>query len=466
MFTSDGTLNPLTYEEIAEVTSTDEMLCRVKIAIKTDKWSEDLKRFHAVKRELYLIGDTIVFRDKYVVPVSLREKALRIAHRGHLGMSSMKRSMRRSLWWPYVNKDIEQKVSSCITCLKISRPAQPIPLSSRTLPDEPMEIVQIDFLYIPRCGTEEFLMVTDTFSRMFWIIEMKRTNAASTNGALHEIFNVWGRSRIMFSDNGPPFNSPAFTESWKGEGVLHKRVIPYCPQMNGMVERRNQGVLKALRAAEVEGVGWRRALSEYVNAYNHDVPHSVTNATPFELSTGRRYRGFFPSMVGMQSAPLSRDDIIERDSAAKLKSTQYADNRRGAKESDIKEGDWVVVANRHRSDKMDVTFLKDHFQVLCRVGAKVIVRNAHGVEYTRWVSDVKRVPDRNWMELSPGEQDEANGNSFDEEGTDQSVTNKQVTDQQVRPQRNRCPPKKLEDYVRCVSDQQQVNYAELYNVIN
>lgn len=66
MFTSDESVCPLTYEEIAEFSSLDETLCKVRDALSTNAWSPDLKRFHAVKSELYLIGDVIVFRDKYV----------------------------------------------------------------------------------------------------------------------------------------------------------------------------------------------------------------------------------------------------------------------------------------------------------------------------------------------------------------------------------------------------------------
>lgn len=410
LYAIDATLGSITFEDIAEASRADGTLSLIRECLESGEWSKALsgeaepeaRKLYAVRNSLVTLGDVIVYRHKYVTPGTLRKKALQAAHRGHLGMSSMKRSIRRSLWWPGVNEDVEKKAANCETCKKITPSPRPIPLSSRTLPDEPMEIVQIDFLFIPHCGTEEFLMITDTYSRMFWTIEMRRTDAKSTISALRDIFNIWGRPRIMMSDSGPPFNSAGFTETWKTSGVEHRRVVPYCPQMNGMVERRNQGVLKALRAAAVDGTPWRSALSTYVNAYNHEVPHSVTGATPFELLTGRRYRGFFPSMIGLEYSPLTRDDIAEKDANAKDKSVDYADKKRGAKLSDVKEGDWVLVANKHRKDKMDVMFSKDHYQVICRQGAKVIVRNRYGVEYTRWVSDVKPVATHDrFRDLSP-----------------------------------------------------------------
>lgn len=401
LFITDDSLSNLTYEEIAEYSASDPTLLKVRAALGNNLWSDELKPYHAVKRELFVVGDVIIFRNKYIVPSVLRDRALKMAHRGHFGMSSMKRNIRRSLWWPGVNKDIEKKVSNCETCIRIT-PNHPEPLSSRTLPEEPMEVIQIDFLYIPDCGTEEFLMITDTFSRMFWIVEMKRTDSQSTSGALRDIFTIWGRPRLIMSDNGPPFNSQSFKDYWNSEGVSHLNVIPFSPQMNGMVERRNQGVIRTLKAAKLDGIDWRGALSHYVNTYNHEVPHSVTGATPFELLTGRKFRGFFPSMFGSTRHKLDRDDIVESDASAKLRSSTYTDGKRGAKSSDIREGDWVTLSNKHMKDKLDAPFTRDRFQVLTRCGAKVIVRNSDGVQYTRSIFDIKLLPPEvRWKQLSP-----------------------------------------------------------------
>lgn len=98
MFAIDTELGSITFEEIAEASEKDVVLCKIKKCVKEDNWPApgskewvpEMKAYHAIKRSLYLIGDTIVFRDKYVLPESLRKKVLKMVHRGHLGMSSMK----------------------------------------------------------------------------------------------------------------------------------------------------------------------------------------------------------------------------------------------------------------------------------------------------------------------------------------------------------------------------------------
>lgn len=397
-FMVDEEVGSISYEDLSNATEQDILLQRIKGYVKSGVWPKrgssefdaKVQSFHANKRELYDVADTLVRRDQFVVPLSLRMTVMKLAHRGHLGGGSMKRCIRRSLWWPGVNQEVENFVKNCESCKRITPTSRPVPLKSRVLPDEPMEVMQLDFLYIPRCGSQEFLMLTDTYSRMFWCIEMSKIDMTATNEALRRIFSIWGNPRVIITDNGPPFNSAKFTGHWLNRGVEHHCAVPYCPEMNGMIEKRNTGILRAIRGAKDDGTPWKQALSQYVETYNHEVPHSVTGVTPFELMTGRRCRGFFPAIHAARRN-ICRDDISERDAMAKDKSISYANQRRRARESDIAEGDWVYTGKYKRKDKVDAYFFKDNYQVVQREGPMLVLRNTEGKELIRSASQVKRV---------------------------------------------------------------------------
>ncbi|XP_041763028.1 uncharacterized protein K02A2.6-like [Anopheles merus] len=144
-------------------------------------------------------------------------RAIKAAHRGHVGCEATKRILREFFWWPNMAKQAALFVSNCEICLVISKRNPPIPLSSRQLPDGPWEILQIDFLSLRGYGSGEFLLTVDTYSPYLHVSEMKQTDARSTNAALCRVFSVWGLPLIIQSDNGPPFQGSEFIEYWESK---------------------------------------------------------------------------------------------------------------------------------------------------------------------------------------------------------------------------------------------------------
>nr|XP_029729552.1 uncharacterized protein LOC115266973 [Aedes albopictus] len=180
--------------------------------------------------------------------------------------------------------------------------------------------------------------------------------------------------------------------------------------MNGLVERQNQGILRTLRIAKAINVDWRKAIKDYVYAYN-TTPHSVTGKAPMELMTGRPVKDLLPSL---RTEPnLRRDeDVRERDAIKKMQGKAYADQRRHARSSEIDVGDEVMLRN-YETGKLEPKFKLDKFKVVKKNGSDVIVRNEEGVMYRRPASHLKKWPTGNVIEPLQSA-------SSDEQSTDQS----------------------------------------------
>lgn len=388
---------PVTASEVAIASESDEEIQRVFEALESGVWTDANTALNKEKKNLHAEGGILFFRSKMVIPATIRERTLRHAHVGHFGMGSMKRMLRQHVWWPNINRQVESLVSGCEICQQIVHTSRPVPYSSRYLTDEPWQRIQIDFLTVTGCGSGELLMVVDTHSRMTWAIEMAKLDSATTIKALQRIFAIWGNPIVIQSDNGPPFNSAAFTQHWKDHGVRHLNTIPNSPWTNGMVERSNEGVKKTLTAALIEGKNWRTALQDYLSRYNNAIPHSSTGATPFELMTGRLFRGIFPfPYTATSRSNISKEQVRANDETAKVKSISRANLKRRAKPSEIREGDWVWVSNKYRRSKMESFYLNEKFKVIDIDGHKVSVESQDGKVSTKYLSDLKKTsnPDK------------------------------------------------------------------------
>ena len=178
----------ISWTEIQTASETDEELEAVWLGVQSGKWSNALKRYESESKHLRTLGHIVYKDDLIILPTSLRSRAIKAAHRGHVGCEATKRILREFFWWPNMAKQAALFVSNCEICLVISKRNPPLSLSSRQLPDGPWEILQIDFLSLHGYGSGEFLLTVDTYSRYLHVSEMKQTDARSTYAALCRVF--------------------------------------------------------------------------------------------------------------------------------------------------------------------------------------------------------------------------------------------------------------------------------------
>lgn len=303
-----------------------------------------------------------------------------------------------------MDRSVEDYVQECAGCAAVSSQGPPEPMLRKAMPNRAWQEIAIDFFTAKECAT--FLVTVDYYSRFLRVTEMKGTNASKTIGALEAIFRepTLTYPEIIRCDNGPPFNSSEFADYCSRKDIQLIRTIPYWPQMNGLVERQNQGILRTLRIAKAIKADWRKAIQDYVYAYN-TTPHSVTGKAPTELLTGRPVKDLLPSL--RNDSYWQRDDEIrDNDAIRKMKGKLYADQRRRAKPSEIEVGDNVMLRN-YETGKLEARFKLDKFTVVKKNGSDVIVTNEEGILYRRPVSHLKK-----WPSVTDTEIDESNSRNF------------------------------------------------------
>lgn len=159
--------------------------------------------------EFCLAGDILLRGTRIVMPHSLRQRTLELAHEGHPGMTAMKHRLRAKVWWPRIDSEVDQFVKRCRDCLLVSAPDAPEPLKRMTLPNGPLRHLAIDFLGPLPNGTYIFAVV-DYYSRFLEIKMMQKIDTKPVIRVLHELFARHGVPLAITCDNGPQFISTEF----------------------------------------------------------------------------------------------------------------------------------------------------------------------------------------------------------------------------------------------------------------
>jgi transposase InsO family protein len=92
------------------------------------------------------------------------------------------------------------------------------------------------------------------------------------------------------SDNGTKFKSTNIEEYVDEEGIGHELSVPYTPQQNGIVERKNRTLIKAARTMldeyKTSASFWVEAINTACHAINSLYLHKLRHKT-YELLIGK-----------------------------------------------------------------------------------------------------------------------------------------------------------------------------------
>lgn len=225
-----------------------------------------------------------------VIPVSLKSQILESLHddMGHVGRDRTMDLVQSRFYWPFMTRDIEDKVGNCRRCQCRKSPMQQAPLVSIVC-TQPMELVCLDYLTVePSQGYENILVITDHFSKFSQAYATKNQSAKTTAKVLYDHFIVhYGAPAKLHSDQGKNFLSKVIKELCSILGIEKSRTSVYHPMGNGACERYNRSLLNMLGTMENDKKrSWKQYLGHITHAYNC-TKHSITGFSPYKLMFGR-----------------------------------------------------------------------------------------------------------------------------------------------------------------------------------
>ena len=389
----------MSLEIIAAETKKDKTLRAVLEALRTNNWydariKEELplnnlyKTLHKCKDEISMYKDEIILKgSKIVIPETLQQQVVNIAHQGHQGINKTIALLREKVWFKGMYNITEETVRNCNLCLVCTPQTNREPLQMSELPPAPWVEVSADFgqveegLYI--------LVIQDEYSRYPVVETVRSTSTKSTIPVLDKVFSEFGIPWQIKTDNGPPFNSDEFAAYMKLMGVQHRRITPQWPQANGETERFMRTIKKVIRGNKRN---WKQELYKRLLAYRA-TPHSTTGVSPASVIFGRDIRTKLPSLI-LKS---NDSDMRERDAMKKRSMKDYADNKQYVKESKLKLGDTVLLKSTGKS-KSGTPYDPHPFEVVDKKGNMITAQRGQQVT-TRNSSFFKASPKQPQHEL-------------------------------------------------------------------
>ena len=266
-----------------------------------------MKPFNRRSEELSEQDGCVLWGCRVVVPIAGQVQVLKQLHDGHPGVSRMKSIARSLVWWPGIDKAIENEVEKCDQCQLHQKTPSLAPLHPWEWPNRPWSRVHIDHAG-PFQG-KLFLILVDAHSKWLEVMTVPSTSSEVSLQKLRVIFSTHGLPEVLVSDNASCFTSNEFHEFMSRNGIRHITSAPYHPGSNGLAERSVQTFKEAMKKAKSTDI--ETQLSEFLFHYRntpHTTAHTRGTTAWSQATITSNPHATQPSRSGMEqgSRPSSR----------------------------------------------------------------------------------------------------------------------------------------------------------------
>ena len=300
---------------------------------------------------------------------------------GHLNYNYMNQLIKKEMVDGMNCDSVTESQKECEGCVLGKMQKKPFPKQSQHRATKPYEIVHSDVCgpmqVESKGGSRYMLTFTDDFSRYTTVYFIKSKNEVLSKfreyvnsvekqtGSQITKLNILAEEdvKVLRSDNGGEYTSNNFTKFCAERGISHEFTVPYCPQQNGVSERKNRTIMEKARSmlhqAKLPLEFWAEACSTAVYLLNRSPTTALKNETPFERLVGTKPDITHLKVFGCVSyvhVPNSKRRKLDAK-ARKAIFVGYPPGVKGYKLYDLEKKSFVV--------SRDVTFFEqnfDHFE--------------------------------------------------------------------------------------------------------
>jgi hypothetical protein len=312
------TATPLRDERLLELRAhQDENYEHLKTTIIKDGWPEkkidlhpDLETFWSHREDLSIDNDRFIVKNgRLLVPAGLRQTYLQRLLAMHQQAEKMEARARRSIWWPFITRDIKNIAKTCLPCQEKLPSQAPEPERAHEEAYYPFHSLHMD---LASYKGRQFLILTDQFSAFPHICECgKHATTKQVTDFITLFISTFSAPVVIYSDRGPQFRDK-FDDFCKKWSIKHIKSSPHYPQSNGVAESAVKEMKKIIRAVfdnktrTLDKSGLAAAMLMFRNTLR-----SPTDLSPAQLVFGRNLTDAIPFSRQMLR-PQNRYEIEKR----------------------------------------------------------------------------------------------------------------------------------------------------------
>ncbi|UYV78984.1 K02A2.6-like [Cordylochernes scorpioides] len=227
---------------LQEDTLNDKECCLLKQYILTG-WPlhkrnlpSNLKPYWEFKEELHEWQNLICRGNKLLIPKTQRSDILKILHASHQGINNTIALAKGFIYWPGMNKEIEELINNCSICQQTSRANLKEPLLPHQAPEYPWQKVGIDIFQIESL---KYLLIVDYFSKYPEIYQLQDMTTDTIIRRLKRTFSNFGIPETLLIAllnlrNTPHNNLPSPAQilmSRKLRSIIPSKTSQFVPSM-------------------------------------------------------------------------------------------------------------------------------------------------------------------------------------------------------------------------------------------
>ncbi len=326
MLNKAAELSDLTLEKFVEETNRDKQLRIIRQAIE-DKESKLLPpNFRKIKSDLSAELGLVLYKGKIVVPNSLKQLILQIAHGDHEGVPKMLSNL-EPFYWPEIEEDLKRKSKQCLTCFRAGKNLKPLIPNCRInrLPPSTKtgELVQIDFIgpVLNEKNKKRYIGVAiDNYSKWPVLIVCKTCSRHNAVKLLDLVCENLGLPETVRLENAKCFKSRKFGEFISQKKIKLEFVTPHLHSANGSVERQARTIQDYMKTFLLEGNSLKQAVRRITKVLRF-TESSAIKMSPFEKLTGNKPRTVLTNLLNLDYPDASLMKTV-RDSNGKILGNQ------------------------------------------------------------------------------------------------------------------------------------------------